>query len=177
MQFSSTKFRPEIFERNPLAENSEYKKEIERHERARLEKRIAEIQKEKGINNLKNVKNLDELIKGKETPAWNCGLEMKHFKNTLDIHMQSNSKFKKSNNCRFLNLDHRTVASVDTDDNAILRLDVNIDDSNRLEKLVIYPEQDPNSVVDEFCERFNIPAEKKERLQSIIEDRLSDLKK
>lgn len=55
---------------------------------------------------------------------------------------------------------------------AILILDVNIDDTNRLEKLEILAGQNPKETVDSFCEKFNIVDVKKDRLHAIIEERL-----
>ena len=56
---------------------------------------------------------------------------------------------------------------------AILRLDVNIDDTNRIEKLEIIQGQDITQAVSEFCMRFNIPDLKRERLLKIVEERLA----
>ena len=54
----------------------------------------------------------------------------------------------------------------------MLRLDVNIDDTNRLEKLEILSGQDVNEVINKFCIEFDIPEIKKERLKKIVEERM-----
>ncbi len=51
---------------------------------------------------------------------------------------------------------------------------MNIDDNNRLEKLEIHLGQDANQVIEKFCSDFDIPEIKKERLQKIVEERLSN---
>ena len=61
---------------------------------------------------------------------------------------------------------------VTNDDDAILRLDVNIDDSNQIEKLEILQGQNVEEAVSNFCEKFNITNIKKERLFKIVEERL-----
>lgn len=57
----------------------------------------------------------------------------------------------------------------------ILRLDVNIDDNNRLEKLEIHANEDINKVIDNFCVKFQIPDVKKDRLIRIVEERLASI--
>jgi len=71
------KFNAHVFEVNPLLHDELVKKEVERFERARVEKKLQEIQKKKGINNLKQYKNLDVLLKEEELTSWNFGLERK----------------------------------------------------------------------------------------------------
>ena len=86
-----------MFDVNPLLHDKMVQKEVERFERARIEKKIAEIQKKKGITNLKQFKNLDALLKEEEElPQWNFGLEKKTYKDTLDMH--SKTDFNKKGN-------------------------------------------------------------------------------
>jgi len=56
----------------------------------------------------------------------------------------------------------------------LLNIEVNIDDSERVEKLEIYPNDDPLTVVEAFCKKFGLSEEKKIRLQKVIEEKLSD---
>ena len=56
----------------------------------------------------------------------------------------------------------------------LLSIDVNIDDTNKIEKLEIFPSDDPYAVVNAFCRIHGISEEKKNKLQKIIEDKLND---
>lgn len=68
---------------------------------------------------------------------------------------------------------HSLISDVHTDSDVLLKLDVNIDDDNQIEKLEILNGQNPVEVVDNFCERFNIVDIKKERLHKIVAERLN----
>ncbi len=60
------------------------KKNIERLERARIEKKIADIQKQTGITNLNQINNIDTLLRENNYPSWNFTLEKKLHKDTFD---------------------------------------------------------------------------------------------
>jgi len=55
----------------------------------------------------------------------------------------------------------------------LISLDVNID-YNRVEKLEIYPNDDPVTVVNSFCKKYSLSDEKKNELQKIIEEKLNE---
>lgn len=77
----------------------------------------------------------------------------------------------------FLLVKSHSLISTNTNENfVVLKLDVNIDDTNKVEQLEIYAGQDVEEVVNTFCEKFNIPDIKKERLQKIVEERLNENK-
>jgi len=61
-----------------------------------------------------------------------------------------------------------------TGKDVLLNIEVNIDDTNRVEKLEIYPSDDPMTVVNSFCKRFELSEDKKVRLQKIIEEKLAE---
>ena len=81
-----------IFQKNPLQNDFRIKKHIEQKERARIEKKICEIQKKKGINNLKNLKNIGELIKEEVVSGFKFGLETKRDKETFTSRKLLNPK-------------------------------------------------------------------------------------
>ena len=56
----------------------------------------------------------------------------------------------------------------------LLKVEVNIDDTNNIVKLVIYPGDDPMKIVEEFCEKYNLGEDKKNKLQGIIQEKLSE---
>lgn len=53
-------------------------------ERARIEKKIAEIQKQTGITNLNQINNIDSLLKDNFYPAWDFSIEKKFHKDTFN---------------------------------------------------------------------------------------------
>jgi len=85
------KVNSSLFDVNPLIHDELIKKEVERFERARVEKKIQELQKKKGINNLKMFKNLDVLLKEEDLPNWNFSIERKCHKESID------TQYKKQN--------------------------------------------------------------------------------
>lgn len=84
----------EIFTPKNIKSYEISKKNVERFERARIEKKISEIQKQTGITNLNQINNIDNLLKENNAPSWNFGLEKKTYKDTFgDL-----SRFTKESN-------------------------------------------------------------------------------
>jgi len=50
---------------------------------------------------------------------------------------------------------------------------VNID-TNKVEKIEIYPNDEPSTIVGKFCSKHGLSDEKKNELQKIIEDKLNE---
>jgi hypothetical protein len=73
-----------VFEVNPLQHDELFRKEVERFEQARILKKIAEIQKKKGIMNLKQYKNFHSLLKDEDLPGMKFGIEKKVNKDTFE---------------------------------------------------------------------------------------------
>jgi len=166
------KFNSHVFDVNPLLHDELIKKEVERFERARVERKLQEIQKKKGINNLKQYKNLDLLLKEEDLPLWHFGIERKNHRESIEL---SNRKEKNySVNTQTRSSFKQTNKTKQNAKNVLLNIEVNIDDSNRIEKLEICQNDDPMSVVDAFCTKFNLTEDKKLRLKKIIEEKLSD---
>lgn len=97
---SVNKFNEKIFLENPLVHDKNVKKEVERFERARLEKKILELKKKKGVNNLKQLKNLELLLKGEDFKPWGFEVEKKTFKDTFTNYNSENNFNSKSNRIR-----------------------------------------------------------------------------
>lgn len=57
--------------------------------------------------------------------------------------------------------------------NVLLRLDVNIDDTNQIKIFEIFVDQDYREAVNNFCEKNNIIETKKDRLLKIVEEKLN----
>ena len=56
----------------------------------------------------------------------------------------------------------------------LLKVEVNIDDNNKIEKLEIYPGDDPVKITEDFCEKHGLGEDKKMRLQRIIQEKLNE---
>lgn len=86
----------EIFKNDPLENDATIKQEIDRYDKARIIKKIVSIQKEKGVLNLKNLKNINELIlKDTETNLMKFSLEKKTYKDTFDTYSVTNKTDKR----------------------------------------------------------------------------------
>jgi len=141
---------------NPLIHDKFVEKEVKRFEKARIERKIIEIQKKKGINNLKTVKNLEELLVDEDYPSMTFEIEKRTFKDNIDSMNRSerrnNSSEKKSDFMKTV-VGGKSVIKQTTRE-PILNIEVNIDDNNRIEKLEIYPNDDAMNVADEFCSKY-----------------------
>lgn len=102
-------FRPNLvskyntlhYEPSGLLEDKFVKKKIERMHKAMAEKKLCQLQKEKGYTNLRNIKDLDEILDEKEVKNFNCSQEAKSFKNTLQKYYNltmSNSSIRNKSN-------------------------------------------------------------------------------
>jgi hypothetical protein len=65
------------------------KKNVEIKERVRIEKKICDVQKKKGINNLRNLKNIEELLKDELIPGFKFSLETKRDKDTFESYKRT----------------------------------------------------------------------------------------
>ena len=151
-------YNSEIFINNPL-ENDQ--------------KLIDEMNKLEKLRNRKKINfNYDTFI------PMRFDIEHKTNRDTFSIFIM-NKKMKKSSREFFIS-DDLNSSSKDSDIKngvaPLLKVEVNIDDSNNIVKLLIYPGDEPMKIVDEFCEKYNLQDEKKKKLQNIIEEKLSENK-
>ena len=147
----------EIFINNPLENDQKLIDEMNKLEKLRNKKKI----------NL----NYDNFI------PMRFDIEQKSNRDTFN-NFNINKK-KKQINREFYNNDDLSSSKISDIKNGIaplLKVEVNIDDSNNIVKLLIYPGDDPMKIVDEFCEKYNLQDEKKKKLQNIIEEKLSENK-
>jgi hypothetical protein len=94
---SSCTFKPTINKKeiclfnkgSEVLDNSLVKAIVKRYEKARIQKKVNEIQKNKGYTSLSNINNLEDLLQEKPISTWSCATEVKTYKNTLDIHQES----------------------------------------------------------------------------------------
>ena len=148
----------EIFELNPLENDQKYLDEMIRLEKIRNTK----------IANLNN--NNENLI------PMRFDMEYKSNRDTFNNFI----KKKKNNfyNRDFYSNNNEEANSFDSDVkngvSPLLKVEVNIDDTNNIVKLVIYPGDDPMKIVEEFCEKYNLGEDKKNKLQGIIQEKLSE---
>ena len=150
-------YNSEIFINNPLENDQKLIDEMNKLEKLRNKKKI----------NL-NYDNFIPMI---------FDIEQKSNRDTFN-NFNINKK-KKQINREFYNNDDLSSSKISDIKNGIaplLKVEVNIDDSNNIVKLLIYPGDDPMKIVDEFCEKYNLQDEKKKKLQNIIEEKLSENK-
>jgi hypothetical protein len=86
-------------------------------------------------------------------PSWNFEIEKKTFKDTIEIQNKTERRTKSSmTRADFL----KTIKAKTTGQNRepLLNIEVNIDDTNRVEKLEIYSNDDPMLVADQFCSKY-----------------------
>jgi hypothetical protein len=138
-----------VFEVNPLAHDKYIEKEYNRFEKARVEKKLTEIQKKKGVTNLKILKNLDALLLDDALPNMNFQIEKRFNKETIENQNKSEKRKKSAMNTSDFFKTTNTKAR-----EPLLNIEVNIDDHNRVEKLEIYSEDDPILVADKFCHKY-----------------------
>jgi hypothetical protein len=140
------KFRnPLVFEINPILEDEQVKKETDRLERARIEKKLADLIKKKGVLNLRNFNDIESIVKeDRNLRPFDCSIEVKSNKDTFNIFRQekrltatSTSPVKKK--------------YVQKSESPIPMLSINIDMGDRIEKINIYPQDDPMVIAEYFC--------------------------
>ena len=148
----------EIFINNPLENDQKLIDEMNKLEKLRKKKKI-------------NF-NYDNFI------PMRFDIEHKTNRDTFSIFIMN--KRKKQPSREFFSNDDLNSSSKDSDIKngvaPLLKVEVNIDDSNNIVKLLIYPGDEPMKIVDEFCEKYNLQDEKKKKLQNIIEEKLSENK-
>lgn len=134
--------------------------------------------------NLKQFKNLDALLIEEDLPHWDFSLEKKTYKDTIEM-AQAPDRRTKSNVTRAdFNKTMKFGGSRRIDKSEpLLNIEVNIDDSNSIQKLEIYSNDDPTVVVGNFCKKYGkvfsliilgLSEDKKIRLQKIIDEKLSE---
>jgi hypothetical protein len=84
-------------------------------------------------------------------------IEKRTFKDNIDSMNRSerrnNSSGNKNDYMKTV-VGGKSVIKQTTTREPILNIEVNIDDNNRIEKLEIYPNDDPMNVADEFCTKY-----------------------
>jgi len=168
------RFNSHVFEVNPLIHDEVVKKEVQRLEQARIEKKLDELQKKKGITNIKLFKNIDSIIKEEDLTAMQFSIEKKTYKDTFDHKDIYTRKSKSITPSRDTFNQTMRFKGKSSGVQPLLYIDVNIDESNHQEKLEIYPNDDPMIVSENFCLKYGLSEDKKAKLQKIIVDKLSE---
>jgi len=161
-------YKPEIFEENPLQNDTLVKKVIERQERARIEKKIAEIQSSKGMTTIKSLKNLDLFLKEEVIlPAFRFDVSIRCNKHSIENRV----KPLETNTNDESEIREKTSFSISR--TPLLILDINIDDKNK-EKLEIFMKDNIEQLVQNFCDKHKLDEEKKKFLKCLINDKMRD---
>ena len=87
-----------MFDLDPLQQDKQVRRLIERNARSRIEKKIIEDQKEKGVNYIKHINSLSDLVRDDGLRALNCSYEEPGFKQTIEkkAGLASHNQDKKS---------------------------------------------------------------------------------
>lgn len=71
---------------NEFYEDSLVKTSIKRYEKARIHRKVNEIQKRKGVTNLNSISDLEEQLEDKYIRSFSFANEVRFYKNTTEIH-------------------------------------------------------------------------------------------
>ena len=147
----------------------------------------------KGLNKIKNNSNMEEILKEQSFPTWKSGIEHKTYKDTFDVRKKQNSSVSKANNTTYkktsvmnsMNNLNKTEADNEVNNlidnmsskrNPLILFEVNVRD-NIQERLEIYEFDHAFRDCDAFCTKYNLPAEKKEFLYKLIEEKINNSSK
>ena len=175
---SQCTFKPEIhpvnesiFSLNPMEKDQYFQKEVSRMEEARVRKNVENMQSKLGVTNIRMFQNtLDNSFNNEILPTMRFDIEHKSNKESFD-------SFKKKRN------NYKTITSSTIDGKKgdlkdeiapLLKVEVNIDDNNKIVKLEIYPGDDPIKITEDFCAKHGLGEDKKMRLQKIIQEKLNE---
>jgi hypothetical protein len=149
---------------------------VERLERARLEKKIIDIQLKKGITNLKNFKNLEQMLREERTPSFKFENEKNNFKETFakTLYKKIGKTFSPNpTRSDFMKTLQMKPKSKEINEiKALVDLDVSVGEGEK-KKFILFSDDDPMQVTDDFCEKYHLSDEKKGDIQKRIEEGLS----
>ena len=171
-------FRPEIhkmneniFSVNPIGKDQRYIDQINLMEEARLKRNVQNFQLKMGVTNIRLFQsNLDNGAYNDNLPSMRFYIEAKTNKDSFSNFEQKKRNFKKIS---------KTLSDEKKEEGKdgiapLLKVEVNIDDNNKIEKLEIYPGDDPVKITEDFCEKHGLGEDKKMRLQRIIQEKLNE---
>ena len=79
-----------------ITEDEDVQKGVERMERSRIEKKLIELQKKKGIHNIKSPKSLELIAREDDNvKQWNFSLEKKTSKDTFTTYLYDRNSINK----------------------------------------------------------------------------------
>ena len=149
-----------IFDKNPLSKQEEkrLKEKIEKNEKLRQEKKLMEVRLKSGLTNLKK-EELEEHLKDMDkAPTFNFSIEKKGYKNGIANRVGAKEKIYKRRPNPFKKKEKDGEKKADDeekiDENKLLfTLDITIDE-DRKETLELFQKDDPQEILDKFCEKF-----------------------
>lgn len=145
-----------IFDINPLLHDERIHKEIEKLEKARIDKKLLEYKKQRGINVIKDYSSVD--LKNEVLPNWRFEIEKKTYKDPIElaINQPGNSTGKDITISRrdfnkTMKLNNNLTRTVRE---PLFNVEVNIDDNYRTEKLEIFADDDPAKLAESFSRKY-----------------------
>jgi hypothetical protein len=182
-----------MFSSNPLHEDELVQNEVDRYEKARIEKKLKDFILKKGVNSLNRVKTSEELLQEFQRDA---GLESFKFNNEVASNKDSFDKFMKYD--RLINyykpgyrksineemqraptLSPRETGSTTRrkqkmNGTPLFTLDIKINGDQK-ETLTYFASDDPHVISQKFCLKHNLPNDAKVKILKMIEERLQHI--
>jgi len=144
------------------------KKSVERIQRARIERKLCELQLRRGIINIKEFNNVSDLFKENKVKPMTFFTDSKNNIVTFDLIMPEEQKDKKRKEKLLEIKKHfRSMSQI-----PIVQLDVNLSETKKA-KLLIYENDDAELISDTFCEKYNLSDDKRNYLRELIEDKIN----
>lgn len=169
-----------------MENDSLVKTELERYEKARIEKKLKELIISRGINSLNKIKNIDDLLHGyklnEDLPQFRFDNEMGKNKDSFDRFSKFAGKTGKkstfSNKDNYISEEEMSArkqkSSSITPVSPLFTMTIELEEGNK-EKVNFYPNDDPILVAEKFSMKHNLSPEKKNNLKSVIEMKLNEL--
>jgi len=150
-----------------LIEELRIKKLVEHNERSRIEKRLLEIQKQKGSNSLKLIRNIDNLIKDPEFKPLKFSIEDYGFKDSIENRQKKAEKKEKSKEKHavsfykgksiiviFIGDMSSRLNTLETERNKVLALDFKVTDTHS-ERIELFNDSDPTKIIEDFAHKWS----------------------
>ena len=160
-QPETTSYTEVMFNYNPIEDDDDVNRKLNRMEKARETKSILDLHKKLGGTDFKifDYENVEPL------PGMRFDIEYKTNKDSF-----WNYRKRLNNYTDLTGEDSKRRESRIP----ILKVEVNIDDNDKIVTLEIYQGDDPIKITEHFCAKYGLSEEKKMKLQTVIQEKLNE---
>jgi hypothetical protein len=154
--FIKTFSKSRVFEVNPLLHDERIRKEVEKLEKARIDRKLREYKKQRGVNVIRNFNSVE--LKNEELPHWRFEIEKKTYRDPIETAVSErggSSKYGAVSRRDF----NKTIKLKNTSKKTkepLFNVEVNIDDNYRTEKLEIFADDDPAKLSESFSRKYGM---------------------